>query len=145
MKCLEKKAEKMINKKAALIGGVLLIALFTFYGIYLKNGKALEEKKRYETSFTSDKKYGSLTITNIEKTNNHLIANISNATNIAFVGEVVDVVFLSSMGDVLCRSSYHIPEIEAHKEASLNMVMEQKCKSAYTFVLEKKKEDKDGQ
>ena len=135
----------MINKKAALIGVVLLIVLFAIYGVTLKNDKILEEKKRYETSFTSDKRYGDLTITNIEKTGDQPVASISNATNIAFVGEVVDVVFLSNMGDVLCRSSYHIPEIEAHKEASLNMAMEQKCKNAYTFVLEKKKEDKDGQ
>ncbi len=145
MKYLEKEAKKRVNKKSAFIGAILLIVLFVFYGIYLKNNKLLEEKKEYETSFTSDKRYGTLKITNIQKTSDHLIADISNTTSITFMGEVVDVVFLSSMGDVLCRSSYDIPEIEAHKEASLNIVIEQKCKDAYTFVLEKKKEDKDGQ
>jgi len=137
--------EKRINKKFAFISLILLVVLFAFYGIYLRNNRILEEKKQYETSFTSEKRYGTLKITNIQKTKNHLIANILNTTDITFMGEMVDVVFLSNKGDVLCRNSYDIPPLEAHKEVSLNMVIEQKCKNAYTFVLEKKKEDKNGQ
>lgn len=129
--------------KAAFIGIALLVFLLAIYGINLKNNKKIAERKQYETSFTSDKRYGTLKITNIEKTTDHLNAYITNTTDIAFEGDTVDIVFLSSMGDVLCRTTYTIPMIEAHNKASLNIVMEQKCKNAYTFVLEKKKEDKD--
>lgn len=143
MKYLEEKAKKKVNLKAALIGVVLLVFLLAMYGVNLKNDKRIEEKERYETSFTSEKRYGILRITDIEKTTDHLNAYITNTTDTAFEGDTVDVVFLSDMGDVLCRSTYVIPLIEAHNKASLNIVMEQKCKNAYTFVLEKKEEDKD--
>lgn len=132
---------KKINIKFFVISLLIVIVLFVYYGIALRNNSIIEKADKKEQSLISEKNYKTLKITNISKDDNHLTATLLNTQSFIFEGEDVNIVFLNENGDVLCEDTITIPSLKKGETEKINIALDQKCSNAYTFVLKEKKED----
>lgn len=134
--------KKHINKKAIYILTIFII-LFVGYGIYQFSEGQKERKEEISAKLLSDKIYEGLRIEDIEiselEGSTLLLAKIKNETDNFHEKEEVNVVFLGQGGNVVCKTSTVIPNVEANKDSALRATIDKKCKNSYTFVIEKNK------
>lgn len=139
--------KKKINKKAIcfLIIFILLLIAYTSYEFYQGQIEKNRKKEEISKKLLSNKTYKDLKLKNIrvnkQENNLDLYAEIENKSTDYHEEELVNLVFLSDSGKLVCSNTTSIPNIESKGSANWYVQMDTKCKSAYTFVIEKIEEE----
>ena len=143
----------MIRKRAKLskkivyilsIIGILLIGYFLFE---YQRGKLERYNAKYKISeeLLSDKKYNGLTIKKINFNEidgrYSFTAEVKNKTDKEHQIEPVKLVFLDQKGNKVCEARSNLPRLEAYGTFNMYAMVDEECKKAYTFVIEKEGEN----
>lgn len=129
-----------INKKGLLISAILLLILFSGYGIYLFSSKVVDDKKIDVTEkFLMDKKYHDLVFTDIKvfQLNKyiHLNFEIKNNSDYEFKGKNLKLVFLEKNGNTIHKEDLYVPTIKSQGVSRIDMTIEKKLSNSYNFLL----------
>ena len=135
-----------LNQKKVIIIAVLVIVLAVVVGVIGTQVLKSNSKKDVATiskKLTEDKKYGSLTFSDIEVIEaeelNHIAINVTNTSNEVFKQEYVNIVFRKEDNDVIDTVGVVIPETEGKGNSRIDMVVDKKVLKSYTFTIEKNK------
>ncbi len=135
-----------LNQKKVIIIAVLVIVLAVVVGVIGTQVLKSNSKKDVATiskKLTEDKKYGSLTFSDIEVIEaeelNHIAINVTNTSNEVFKQEYVNIVFRKENNDVIDTVGVVIPETEGKGNSRIDMVVDKKVLKSYTFTIEKNK------
>lgn len=140
------KKRAKLNKKVVYILSIIVILLIVYFLFEYQRGKIERYNAQYKTSdeLLSTKKYRGLTIKNI-KFNEidgryEFTAEVKNETDKIHQIEPVNVVFLDQKGNKVCEVSSSLPMLNIDSTLSMYAMVDEKCKKAYTFVIEKEGE-----
>lgn len=135
-----------LNQKKVIIIAVLVVVLAVVIGVIGTQVLKSNSKKDVATiskKLTEDKKYGSLTFSDIEVIEaeelNHIAINVTNTSNEVFKQEYVNIVFRKENNDVIDTVGVVIPETERKGNSRIDMVVDKKVLKSYTFTIEKNK------
>lgn len=120
-----------INVKAMAISVIIIIVLFTIYGL-----KLFSDKENYNgpikvsNKITTDKKYKNLDITNIKvfklKKLYHINFDVNNNSEKKFQKQSIKLVFLDENKNVLKKKNVVIPDTDIGSKNSIDVVIEEK-------------------
>lgn len=135
-----------LNQKKVIIIAVLVVVLAVVVGVIGTQVLKSNSKKDVATiskKLTEDKKYGSLTFSDIEVIEaeelNHIAINVTNTSSEVFKQEYVNIVFRKENNDVIDTVGVVIPETEGKGNSRIDMVVDKKVLKSYTFTIEKNK------
>lgn len=120
-----------INIKAMAISVIIIIVLFTFYGLKLFNDKEnYNGPIKVSNKITTDKKYKNLDITNIKvfklKKLYHINFDVNNNSKEKFQKQSIKLVFLDENKNVIKKKTITIPETGVGDKNSIDVVISEK-------------------
>ena len=138
---IRKKAK--LNKKAIYILSIIIV-LFIFYFLFeYQRGKVERYNEKYKISdeLLSDKKYGGLSIKKIKLSEldgrYSFTAQVKNNSGVKHEIEPVKLIFLDEKGNKVCEASSNLPRLDVDEKFDMYAMIEEECRKAYTFVIER--------
>ena len=132
-----------LNKKTIYILSIIVV-LFIFYFLFeYQRGKIERYNEKYKISdeLLSDKKYDGLLIKKIKLSEldgrYSFTAQVKNNSGVKHEIEPVKLIFLDKKGNKVCEASSNLPRLDVDEKFDMYAMIEEECRKAYTFVIER--------
>ena len=138
---IKKKAK--LNKKAIYILSIIIVLFIVYFLFEYQRGKVEQYNERYKVSdeLLSDKKYDGLSIRKIKlyefDGRYSFTAQVKNNSGVRHEIEPVKLIFLDKKGNKVCEASSNLPRLDVDEKFDMYAMLEEECRRAYTFVIER--------